>query len=168
VAHPGLVTLAKEVFDRHMTAPNQIARQRKDVQASAADLLAFGPAGPITEGGLRTNIEVAIEYLGAWLAGNGCVPIHHLMEDAATAEISRTQVWHWVRSRRGVLDDGRKVTLELVRALIPQELERVRRNVGDSAFAAGRYEEAAQLFAGLTANDDFAEFLTLPAYERLT
>ncbi len=167
VAHPGLVALAKEVFDRHMTTPNQIARRRDDVQTSAADLLAFGPAGPITEAGLRTNIEVAIEYLGAWLAGNGCVPIHNLMEDAATAEISRAQVWHWLRSARGVLDDGRKVTLGLVRALIPQELERVRQNVGAAAFAAGRYEEAAQLFAGLTTDDDFAEFLTLPAYERL-
>jgi malate synthase len=167
VAHPGLVALAKEVFDRHMTTPNQIARRRDDVQVSTADLLAFGPAGPITEGGLRTNIEVAIEYLGAWLAGNGCVPIHNLMEDAATAEISRAQVWHWVRSSKGVLDDGRKLTLELVRALIPQELERVRQNVGAAAFSAGRYEEAAQLFAEWTANDDFTEFLTLPAYERL-
>ncbi len=167
VAHPGLVVLAKEVFDRHMTTPNQIARRRDDVQVSAADLLAFSPAGPITETGLRANIEVAIEYLGAWLAGNGCVPIHNLMEDAATAEIARTQVWHWVRSRRGVLDDGRKLTPELVRALIPQELERVRQNIGAAAFAAGRYEEAAQLFAVWTADDDFTEFLTLPAYERL-
>jgi malate synthase len=167
VAHPGLVALAREVFDRHMPTPNQIARRRDDVQTAAADLLAFGPAAPITEAGLRTNIEVAIEYLGSWLAGQGCVPIHNLMEDAATAEISRAQVWHWVRSSQGVLDDGRKVTLELVRALIPQELERVRQNVGAAAFAAGRYDEAARLFDELTASNDFAEFLTLPAYERL-
>ena len=167
VAHPGLVALAKEMFDRHMPTPNQIARRRDDVAVSAADLLAFGPAAPITEKGLRTNIEVCIEYLGAWLAGNGCVPIHHLMEDAATAEISRAQVWHWLHSPRGVLDDGRKVTLELVRALIPGELAQVRRNIGEAAFAAGRYPEAAQLFEALTASDDFAEFLTLPAYEHI-
>jgi len=167
VAHPGLVPLATGVFDRHMPTPNQIQRQREDVVVHAADLLAFGPSGPITEAGLRTNIEVAIEYLGAWLSGQGCVPIHHLMEDAATAEISRAQAWHWVRSIRGVLDDGRKVTLELVRALIPQELERVRNNVGAAAFDAGRYPEAARLFEELTGRDDFAEFLTLPAYERI-
>jgi malate synthase len=167
VAHPGLVALAREVFDRHMPTPNQIRKKREDVSASAADLLAFGPGAPITEQGLRTNIEVGIEYLGSWLAGNGCVPIHHLMEDAATAEISRAQVWHWVRSSKGVLDDGRKVTLEMVRALIPEELARVKKNVGDAAFAAGRYPEAAELFEELTESDDFAEFLTLPAYERL-
>ena len=165
VAHPGLVALAREQFDRHMPTPNQIGRQRPDVNVSAADLLGFTPQSPITEAGLRTNIEVGIEYLGAWLAGNGCVPIHHLMEDAATAEISRTQVWHWVRSPRGALDDGRKVTLELVRTLIPQELARVRANVGDAAFAGGSYERAAKLFERLTASDELADFLTLPAYE---
>jgi malate synthase len=165
VAHPGLVALAREVFDRHMPTPNQIARQRPDVSVSAAELLAFGPVAPITEKGLRTNIEIGIEYLGAWLAGNGCVPIHHLMEDAATAEISRAQVWHWVRSPRGVLDDGRKVTIELVRALIPEELARVRNNVGAVAYAGGSYERAARLFEELSARAEFAEFLTLPAYE---
>jgi malate synthase len=167
VAHPGLIAPVREVFDRHMPAPNQIERKREDVNVTAADLLAFGPAGPITEQGLRTNIEVGIEYLGSWLAGNGCVPIHHLMEDAATAEISRTQVWHWVRSQKGVLDDGRKVTLAMVRAMLPEELGRVRGNLGEAAFAAGKYPLAAKLFEGLTARDDFVEFLTLPAYEYL-
>jgi malate synthase len=165
VAHPGLVALAREMFDRQMPTPNQIARQRQDVSVSAAELLAFAPAAPITEKGLRTNIEIGIEYLGAWLAGNGCVPIHHLMEDTATAEISRAQVWHWVRSPRGVLDDGRKVTIELVRALIPEELARVRNNVGAVAYAGGSYERAARLFEELSARAEFAEFLTLPAYE---
>ena len=167
VAHPGLVPLAREVFDRLMPSPNQIDRQRDDVRVSAADLLAFQPAAPVTEAGLRTNIEVAIQYLGSWLAGQGCVPIHHLMEDAATAEISRAQVWHWVRNARGVLDDGRKVTLDMVRALIPEELERVKNNVGTAAFAAGRYPEAARLFEELTASNEFPDFLTLPAYERI-
>jgi len=167
VAHPGLVPVARAVFDQHMPMPNQITRRRDDVRVTARDLLAFQPATPITEQGLRTNIEVGIEYLGAWLAGNGCVPIHHLMEDAATAEISRAQVWHWVRSPRGVLADGRKVTLELVRALIPEELARVRATVGEAAWAGGSYERAARLFEELTASDEFAEFLTLSAYEYL-
>jgi malate synthase len=167
VAHPGLVPLAREVFDRLMPSPNQIGRQRDDVRVCADDLLAFQPAVPVTEAGLRTNIEVAIQYLGSWLAGQGCVPIHHLMEDAATAEISRAQVWHWIRSERGVLDDGRKVTMDLVRALIPEELSRVKQNVGEAAFATGRYPEAARLFEELTANEEFTDFLTLPAYDRI-
>ncbi len=167
VAHPGLVAVAREVFDRYMPTANQIARARDDVRVSAADLLAFDVAAPITEQGVRTNIEVAIAYLGAWLAGQGCVPIHHLMEDAATAEIARAQVWHWVRSPKGVLDDGRKVTLALVQAMIPEELARIERDIGARAYAAGRYPLAARLFEELTANDVFAEFLTLPAYERL-
>jgi malate synthase len=167
VAHPGLVPVAKEIFDRLMPAPNQIARRRDDVTVTAAGLLAFGPAGPITEAGLRLNIEVGIEYLGAWLAGLGCVPIHNLMEDAATAEISRSQVWHWVRSPKGVLDDGRKVTLALVHALIPEELARVRRSLGEAAFAAGKYELGAKLFEQLVAAEEFPEFLTLAAYDYL-
>jgi malate synthase len=167
VAHPGLVAVAREAFDRLMPAPNQIARRRDDVAVTAAGLLAFGPRAPITEAGLRLNIEVGIAYLGAWLAGLGCVPIHHLMEDAATAEISRAQVWHWVRSRHGVLADGRKVTLELVRALIPEELARLRATLGPAGFAAGRYELAARLFEELVAADPLPEFLTLPGYDHL-
>ena len=110
VAHPGLVPVAKEVFDRLMPAPNQIAtKKRDDVRVTAADLLHWEPEKPITENGLRLNINVAIQYIGAWLAGQGAVPIFNLMEDAATAEISRSQVWQWIRSPKGVLDDGRKV-----------------------------------------------------------
>jgi len=122
VAHPGLVPIAKAVFDEHMPKPNQYDKQRPDVKVSAKDLLNFKPETPITEAGLRNNISVGIQYLGAWLAGNGCVPVFNLMEDAATAEISRSQIWQWIRSPKGVLDDGRKVTVELFRQLLKEEL----------------------------------------------
>ncbi|MCW5576579.1 MAG: malate synthase A [Burkholderiales bacterium] len=167
VAHPGLVGIAREVFDRHMPGPNQVSRQRPDVSVTAKDLLDFKPEAPITEAGLRNNISVGIQYIGAWLAGNGCVPVYNLMEDAATAEISRSQIWQWMRSPKGVLDDGRKVTREMFRSMLPEELARVRRELGETAWAAGRYEEAAALFDEITASDDYAEFLTLPGYDRL-
>ena len=159
VAHPALVPVAKEVFDKHMPQPNQYARQRPDVSASAKDLLAFQPEKPITETGLRNNISVGIQYLGSWLAGNGCVPVFNLMEDAATAEISRSQIWQWIRSSKGVLDDGRKVTVELFRALLKEELAKVK-----AAMSEGQYDEAAKLFERITADDQYVEFLTLPAY----
>jgi malate synthase len=168
VAHPGLVELARGVFDQHMPGPNQVHRKRDDVEVTARELLDFQPQRPITEAGLRGNISVGIQYIGAWLAGNGCVPVYHLMEDAATAEISRSQIWQWIRSSRGVLDDGRKVTEDLVRGLLPEELARVRTLLGEEGWAAGRYEEAARLFEELVFSDDFVEFLTLPGYERLT
>jgi malate synthase len=168
VAHPGLVGIAKEVFDRHMPGPNQVARQRPDVQVSAKDLLDFRPEAPITEAGLRNNISVGIQYIGAWLAGNGCVPVYNLMEDAATAEISRSQIWQWMRSPKGVLDDGRKITAAMFRAMLPEELARVRRELGETAWSAGRYEEAAHLFEQITASDDYVDFLTLPGYALLT
>ncbi|MDX6721819.1 MAG: malate synthase [Solirubrobacteraceae bacterium] len=166
VAHPGLVPIAKEIFDRVMPQPNQIDRKREDVQVTAQDLLSFAPADPITEAGLRLNINVGIQYLGAWLAGVGCVPIYNLMEDAATAEISRGQVWQWIRSERGVLDDGRKVDVALFRRLLGEELDKIRDMLGP-AFANGRYEEGAELFDKLTTSDDFVDFLTLPAYPLL-
>jgi malate synthase len=161
VAHPGLVEPAMKEFlavlgDR----PNQWDKQRDDVAVTAAQLLDFQPETPITEAGLRNNINVGIHYLGAWLAGNGCVPIHNLMEDAATAEISRSQVWQWIRSPKGVLDDGRKVTADLVRALIPEELARIR-----ATGATGEFERAAQIFEKMSTDATFAEFLTLPLYE---
>ncbi|MBL8533476.1 MAG: malate synthase A [Betaproteobacteria bacterium] len=165
VAHPGLVPIAKEVFDAGMKTPNQISRQRDDVNVTAKDLLDFQPQAPITEQGLRTNINIGIQYMGAWLAGTGCVPIFNLMEDAATAEISRAQIWHWIRSPKGVLDDGRKVTKELFQSLVPQELARVKEILGDKQYAAGQYEEGAKMFQELTLAEDFAEFLTLPAYD---
>ncbi len=162
VAHPALVPVAKEVFDRHMPQPNQYGRQRPDVHVTAADLLNFQPEKPITEAGLRNNISVGIQYLGAWLAGNGCVPVYNLMEDAATAEISRSQIWQWIRSPKGVLADGRKVTLDLFRSLLAEELAKVQVEM-----AEGKYAEAAALFDRLTADDEYVEFLTLPAYHLL-
>jgi malate synthase len=167
VAHPGMVQLAKEAFDRLMPTPNQIAsKKREDVKVTAADLLEFEPEAPITENGLRLNVNVAIQYIGAWLAGHGAVPIFNLMEDAATAEISRSQVWQWIRSPKGVLDDGRKVTKAMVAAMIPQELQKIRDLLGP-AYGHGKYDDAATIFAGLVDNDTFVEFLTLPAYERV-
>ena len=165
VAHPGLVPIAKAVFDQHMPTPNQIHRKRDDVTTSARSLLDFKPEQPITEAGLRNNISVGIQYLGAWLAGNGCVPVFNLMEDAATAEISRSQIWQWIRSPKGVLDDGRKVSRELFLELLPEELARVRTLLGESAWESGRYDAGAKLFEQLTASDDYVEFLTLPAYD---
>jgi malate synthase len=167
VAHPGLVPVAKEAFDRLMPAPNQIAsKKREDVEISAQDLIQFEPEQPISEKGLRLNINVPIQYVGAWLAGQGAVPIFNLMEDAATAEISRSQVWQWIRSPKGRLDDGRKVDKAMVGAMIPEELAKIRNLLG-AAYAEGRYEEAASIFADLVNNDTFVEFLTLPAYERI-
>jgi malate synthase len=166
VAHPGLVPIALEAFDKHMPAPNQIDRAREDVQVSGADLITFGPEGPITEAGLRLNINIGIQYLGSWLAGNGCVPVFNLMEDAATAEISRAQIWQWIRSPKGVLDDGRKVTVELFRTLLPEELQKVRQILGPG-YDDGKYEEAAELFDEITTSDDFVDFLTLPGYARI-
>ena len=166
VAHPALVPIAKAVFDEHMPAPNQYGRQRPDVTVAAKDLLAFQPEKPITEAGLRNNISVGIQYLGAWLAGNGCVPVFNLMEDAATAEISRSQIWQWIRSPKGVLDDGRKVTVELFRQLAKEELPKVKAYLGEEGWAAGKYEEGARLFDAITTGE-YVEFLTLPAYAKI-
>src|SRR5215471_17472889 len=161
VAHPGLVPVAKEVFDRLMPAPNQIAtKKREDVHTTAADLIHWEAETPITERGLRLNISVAIQYIGAWLAGQGAVPIFNLMEDAATAEISRSQVWQWIRSPKGKLSDGRKVTKDMVTAMIPEEMQKIRTLLG-GAYAEGRYDEAAGIFANLVDSDTFVEFLTL-------
>jgi malate synthase len=165
VAHPGLVPVAMEIFNRLMPAQNQMSNKREDVQTSASDLLRFEPQGPITEAGLHFNIEVAIAYLGAWLAGTGCVPIHNLMEDAATAEISRSQVWQWIHNPRGVLDDGRKVTLEMVRAMIPAALAGITAGVSAKRFVAGNYQQAAAVFEELLAKEPMVEFLTNYCYE---
>ncbi|MBX6394137.1 MAG: malate synthase A, partial [Alicyclobacillaceae bacterium] len=166
VAHPGLVPVAMEVFNRLMPGPNQIHRKREDVQVSAADLIRV-PEGPITEQGLRTNISVGVQYMEAWLRGSGAVPLFNLMEDAATAEISRAQVWQWIRHPRGILEDGRKVTVELFHQVLKEEMERIKSQVGADRFESGRYALAAELFTRLTTNDEFAEFLTLPGYDYL-
>jgi malate synthase len=167
VAHPGLVTVAREEFDKVLgTKPNQIDRLRDDVHVTEAQLIEV-PKGTITEEGLRTNIRVGIQYLEAWLGGLGCVPLYNLMEDAATAEISRTQIWHWVHNPRGMLVDGRKVTRELVQHLMNDELDRIRREHGEARFATGHFGEASALFAHLVASEQLDEFLTLKAYELL-
>ena len=163
VAHPGLVEPAMKEFVTVLgDRPNQFEKQKPEVHVAAADLLDFRPEKPITEAGLRMNINVGIHYLGAWLGGNGCVPIHDLMEDAATAEISRSQVWQWIRSPKGVLDDGRKVTAELVRALVPEELARIK-----SGGFVGKFDRAAEIFTQMSTQETFAEFLTLPLYEEI-
>jgi malate synthase len=163
VAHPGLVEASMKEFVAVLgDKPNQWSKTREDVSVTAADLLNFQPETPITEAGLRMNINVGIHYLGAWLAGNGCVPIHNLMEDAATAEISRSQVWQWIRTPKGVLDDGRKVTAELVRALVPEELAKIK-----AGGFVGKFDRAADIFTQMSTQDEFAEFLTLPLYEEL-
>jgi malate synthase len=168
IAHPGLVQIAMEEFKRALgDRPNQIVKQRPDVNAVPADLLNFQPEQPITEVGVRMNIDVGIQYLGSWLAGNGCVPIHNLMEDAATAEISRSQVWQWIRSTKGKLEDGRKVTADMVRKMIPEVLEGIRKEHGDATFQRMPYTQAAQIFEQMSTSETFAEFLTLQLYEKL-
>ncbi|MDQ1474480.1 MAG: malate synthase [Bryobacterales bacterium] len=165
VAHPGLVGVAKQVFDEYMPEPNQIDRKREEVHVTAKDLLTI-PEGTITEGGLRLNVDVGIQYLEAWLRGNGAVPIYNLMEDAATAEISRAQVWQWAK-HGAKLEDGRPVTPELVKETISQELAKMRERAGAERFEKGKYKIAADLFGKMMLSGEFNEFLTLPAYEFL-
>ncbi len=166
VAHPGLVHIAVEEFNEAMPSPNQIDRQRDDVEITADDLLAV-PEGEITEDGLRGNIRVGIQYIEAWLRGTGCVPLYHLMEDAATAEISRTQVWQWIRHPKGTLDTGRNIDLEFVQGLIEEELAWIKDEIGAAQYDSGTFPAAAKLFGELVAKDELDEFLTLGAYEQL-
>jgi malate synthase len=165
VAHPGLVAIAKAEFDAVMKGANQIARKRQDVHIGAADLFVV-PEGTKTEAGLRQNVAVGIGYVEAWLRGIGCVPLFNLMEDAATAEISRAQVWQWVRHGQ-TLQDGRPVTKEFVREIVREENDKVKAAMGEEAYANSRYEDAAQLMIDLVEQPVFEEFLTLPAYERI-
>jgi malate synthase len=155
-----------DVFDRLMPTPNQVHRLREDVAVSADDLLRV-PEGSITSEGLRDNVSVSLQYMAAWLCGNGCVPINNLMEDAATAEISRAQIWQWIRHPGGVLADGRKVTAELFRSELRTELARLQAALGEPAFVAGKYSEAAALLDEITTAPEFATFLTLAAYREL-
>ncbi len=166
VAHPDLVPVCREVFDAVLgERPNQLDRRRDDVAVTAEQLLDISSIpGEATEAGLRVNVDVALRYLEAWLGGNGAVGIHNLMEDAATAEISRSQVWQWVHNGV-VLDTGRAVTAELVRDIADEELRGIESEVGAEAFAASRFPLARQVFEEVALADDFADFLTLPAYE---
>jgi malate synthase len=167
VAHPDLVALCKEVFDAALgEAPNQLHRQRDDVAVTAGELLAVDKTpGGITGAGLRNNVSVALQYLATWLGGNGAVAIFNLMEDAATAEISRSQIWQWLHNDVR-LDDGPQVTRELVEQVITEELAKIRTAAGP-AFSESRYEQATSLFREVALADDYAEFLTLAAYERM-
>ncbi|XWW51824.1 malate synthase A [Planococcus sp. 11815] len=167
VAHPGMVQTAMEQFDKYMPTPNQIDKQRDDVHVTAEQLVEV-PEGSITEQGLRSNISVGIQYIASWLSGNGAAPINNLMEDAATAEISRSQVWQWIRHPKGVLDDGRNVDVSLFHEIIEQEDALIKQTVGEERYNTGHYAEARELFTSLTLQSDFAEFLTLPGYEKLT
>jgi malate synthase len=165
VAHPGLVAVAKEVFDVHMPEPNQIKREIGDLNVTAADLLAV-PQGEVTEAGLRQNVAVGLGYLESWLRGIGCVPLFNLMEDAATAEISRSQLWQWLH-HRAHLDDGRVINFDLCGNLLQEELGRLRTLLGDSLFESRQYENAGKLLLNLIAPSKFVEFLTIPAYNQL-
>jgi malate synthase len=165
VAHPGLVRLARDIFDAHMPGKNQIEKKREDVSVTAEQLVE-PPRGTRTDAALRHNIRVGVQYIEAWLRGNGCVPLYSLMEDAATAEISRTQIWQWVK-HRATLEDGQPVTKERVARELDEELEVVRGEIGDARFERGAFGPAKELFYRVATSDELIEFLTLPAYERL-
>ncbi|MCY4146350.1 MAG: malate synthase A [Chloroflexi bacterium] len=162
VAHPGLVPVAREVFDEFMPSANQVDKQRDDVSVTASDLLT-PCGGDITEAGLRLNIKVGIQYLEAWLGGNGCVPLYGLMEDAATAEISRAQLWQWLHHKAALVDD-RPLTAALYSSLLEEEMAAIRAEVGDARFENGHFPLAMRLFDQMIRDDEFREFLTLPAY----
>jgi malate synthase len=169
VAHPDLVPAAKEIFDEVLgDKPHQKERLRADVSVSATQLIDFTiPGGQITEAGLRLNLNVALQYVESWLRGTGAVAIYNLMEDAATAEISRAQVWQWINSPNGVLNDGREVTVELVQQLLPEEIEKIRALYGEANFAASKIPQAAQVFERVVTEKQFEDFLTVVAYEYL-
>jgi malate synthase len=166
VAHPDLVPVCEEVFTRVLgDRPNQLDRLREEVSVNADQLLDVGSTpGAVTEAGLRNNASVALQYLAAWLAGNGAVAIFNLMEDAATAEIARSQIWQWVHNDVK-LDTGLVVTAELVERILDEELAKIRQAVGEEQFDAERFGQARQLVAEVALADDYAEFLTLPAYK---
>ena len=162
VAHPDLVPVAKAVFDTHMPGPNQLDHEGSDAGITQADLLEVH-AGQKTEAGLRENIRVGVQYIEAWLQGRGAVPLYNLMEDAATAEISRAQIWQWLRFG-AELEDGRTVTRELFEALLKDEMAQLREVLGPEVYDGGRFSEAVPLFSEMSTSDEFVEFLTLPAY----
>jgi malate synthase len=166
IAHPGLATIAREPFDEVMRGPNQLGVLREDVSVTADDLLRI-PDGEITEEGVRNCIRVGVQYLESWLRGNGCVPLYHLMEDAATAEICRAQLWQWLRHGARTVD-GRPVTVERFDALLTAEVDRIHGEVGAERLTNGLFPTAVRLFEQMTKSETFDEFLTLPAYELLS
>ena len=165
VAHPGLVPIAKEVFDANMPGKNQLTRLREDVHVTPEDLLR-PEEGTRTEAGLRHNIKIGLQYLEAWLGGQGCVPLYNLMEDAATAEISRAQVWQWIR-HQAPLDDGQPVSRARFEKVLAEELAQIQTEVGETRFQRGKFGEAQKLFTEMALAKECPEFLTLPAYEFL-
>jgi malate synthase len=165
VAHPGLVSVAKDIFDADMKGPNQIDLKRDEVHVTAKDLLAI-PKGTITEEGLKWNIDVGLQYLASWLDGNGCVPIYNLMEDAATAEISRTQVWQWVK-HGAKLDTGQTVTAQMVREATASVLGKLKTQIGAERFNSGKLTAAGKILVELMTSPDLHDFLTLDAYAQL-
>ena len=165
VAHPGLVQVAMDIFDEYMPELNQIKNKRLDIEVSAEDLIEV-PKDSITEAGVRENINVGVLYIESWLRGIGAAALYNLMEDAATAEISRSQLWQWIQ-KQSTLDDGRKIDLALYHRLLPQELDKIKQYVGEEAYRNGRFDEATKLFTQLIAEPTFYEFLTLPAYDLL-
>ncbi|MCR6108474.1 malate synthase A [Salipaludibacillus agaradhaerens] len=166
IAHPGMIQTALDVFNEHMPTANQIHRKREDVTINGEDLLDM-PNGTITEGGVRTNVSASIRYLASWLSGRGAAPIDHLMEDAATAEISRAQLWQWLHHPKAILEDGRHVTAEMIRTMIEDEIGKITNEVGQEHFERDRFPEAIQLLEHLIFTEHFEEFLTIPAYEKL-
>ena len=167
VAHPGLVPVAMEAFNREMPQQNQIETDKQqNITIKAEDLLDV-PNGTITEEGVRLNINVGIQYVASWLCGRGAAPINNLMEDAATAEISRAQLWQWIRHPKGTLDDGRKVSVEMYEKFKVEELQKIQQEMGEESFQNGRFTDAVQLFDRLILEDHFTEFLTIPGYNRL-
>ena len=165
VAHPALVEVAMREFNKHMPAPNQLHITRDDLHITAQDLVEL-PKGTVTEEGIRKNINIGILYTEAWLRGHGAVALYHLMEDAATAEISRTQVWQWLKNEVK-LDDGRKFNMDLYQKLFHHEVEKIKTSVGDKNLTESRFELAFEIFDKLVVSEEFEEFLTLPAYKYL-
>ena len=170
VAHPALVSVAKDVFDRQLEYPCQLGNKREDIKVTANDLLklpvktAGGRIGIITEKGIRTNINVGILYIEAWLNGNGCVPLYNLMEDAATAEISRAQIWQWLKHQAKTVDK-KEITVEYFNKLLKEELKQIKLNVGEEKYGNGKFKEASDIFYTMSTSNEFEEFLTLPAYK---
>ena len=172
VAHPGLVSLATGVFDEQLEYPCQLGNKREDIKVSAPDLIklpvktAGGKIGIISEQGIRVNISVGILYIEAWLRGNGCVPLYNLMEDAATAEISRAQIWQWLRHKAKTVE-GKDITLDYYNSLLKEELQKIKSTIGNEKYNQGKYKEAVEIFNKMSTSETFEEFLTLPAYDLL-
>ena len=172
VAHPGLVPIAKKVFDEQLEYPCQLGNKREDIHVTSNDLLklpvktAGGRTGIITEKGIRTNINIGILYIEAWLKGDGCVPLYNLMEDAATAEISRAQIWQWLKHEARTVDK-KEITKEYFNQLLKEELEQIKITVGEENYNKGKFKEASNIFNTMSTSDEFEEFLTLPAYKLL-